>query len=332
MKVYKYRSGNDSTISRDFASLVKNEIYSSPIDNLNDIFEAKFIVNEDSFALADLIFKSIDVNDVIKDTTAIEILNEYLNVVKYFGVYSLSKTFDDELLWAYYANSHRGFCIEYELNDLLEFRLKNEYVTDVKYATEVPVINFSDFFQSNPDDKIKLINDKLLATKSLRWKHEKEIRIITGQAGLKNYRFEALKSIYFGIRCDDAVKIEAMKLLKGRGVKYYQMTLGNGMYKMQCIPVIDQFANQKYQIAELAAVDDDIVFLNDNDIIFEDDLFKAIEIVSKRPDSKRIISADISKIKSTEGNVVFYVSYIANDDQYQKVYISKKEIQNYTND
>lgn len=326
MKVYKYRGGDESTLRRDLASLEKNEIFSSPVDYLNDVFEAKFIVNEDSFVLADFLFKSSKGGCAIKNNKSIDILNKYLVSIKSFGVYSLSKVFDDELLWAYYANSHRGFCIEYDMDELLEFRMRDEYVTDVKYCSEMPIINFSDFLHSNHYGKIKILNDKLLATKSIRWEHEQEVRIVTGQAGLRNYRFEALKSIYFGVRCEDSVKHEAMKILKGRGVKYYKMVMGHSMYNMKCIPLVDDFANQECPVTQLAIVDDDIVYLNEKDKKFESDLFKAIELVRKRPDSKRIVSADISVIKSVEDNIVFYVAYIAIDEQYQKVYITKKEI------
>jgi len=39
---------------------------------------------------------------------------------KKIGIFSLSKKYDDELLWAHYANSHKGFCIEYDLEILLK--------------------------------------------------------------------------------------------------------------------------------------------------------------------------------------------------------------------
>jgi hypothetical protein len=40
-------------------------------------------------------------------------------------VFTPSKTEKDELLWAYYANSHKGFCIEYDLEILLKIKSVN---------------------------------------------------------------------------------------------------------------------------------------------------------------------------------------------------------------
>ena len=53
-------------------------------------------------------------------------LEDLLSYNKKIGIYSLSKTFIDELLWAHYGNSHKGFCIEYDLDILL-----NSFKTEI---------------------------------------------------------------------------------------------------------------------------------------------------------------------------------------------------------
>lgn len=69
------------------------------------------------------------------------------------GIYSLSKpkeneTFPcNELLWAHYANSHKGFCIEYDLDILLknhssQFDIRNQI--HVVYKNERPEVSESD--------------------------------------------------------------------------------------------------------------------------------------------------------------------------------------------
>ena len=45
--------------------------------------------------------------------------NKFTDKFSNVGVYSLSKSFDNELLWAYYASGHTGVAIEYDI-DILE--------------------------------------------------------------------------------------------------------------------------------------------------------------------------------------------------------------------
>ena len=110
----------------------------------------------------------------------------------------MSQTYKDELLWAYYADTHRGFCIEYELDVLLDYKLKHEMVIDVDYIPDIPVFTIQDISSSKSDNK-SLIK-KFIGTKPIRWKHESEMRIITGSPGLYEFDFRAVKAIHFGHR------------------------------------------------------------------------------------------------------------------------------------
>ena len=42
-----------------------------------------------------------------------------LEMRKTVGIYSLSRTPYDELMWSHYGESHEGFCIEYDLERLI---------------------------------------------------------------------------------------------------------------------------------------------------------------------------------------------------------------------
>lgn len=92
------------------------------------------------------------------------------------GIYSLSKTVLDELLWAYYADSHTGFCIEYDLEKLGELtRIAGSF--DVAYQDIIPQIQF-DMLIRDRDESIAEILKLTSGTKSKRWRHEDEIRIM----------------------------------------------------------------------------------------------------------------------------------------------------------
>lgn len=107
-KGYKYRGGigvfvkdGKSIFERDVNTIVNNQIYLPTKDGLNDPTEGFY--NDD--ALLTLLEKFKNYSAEVKKQYH-RLLEKFENV----GVYSLSKKNDDELLWAYYASGHTGFC------------------------------------------------------------------------------------------------------------------------------------------------------------------------------------------------------------------------------
>ena len=100
--------------------------------------------------------------DSLKDTT---------------GVSCLSESKDSLLMWAHYANNHRGFCVEY---DLLEINRSLRFTAvPVIYSEEKTCFDFFDP-QSIGKDTWKLFIQSL-TSKSPEWRYEKEWRIIRDQ-------------------------------------------------------------------------------------------------------------------------------------------------------
>ena len=79
--------------------------------------------------------------------------------------------------------------------------LEKKYSFPVIYSNKVPQINFNDLGQKT-DELIQ----KKLGCKSKRWEYEKEHRIITDSCGIYNYDYNAVKSIYFGLKMDELQK------------------------------------------------------------------------------------------------------------------------------
>lgn len=72
------------------------------------------------------------------------------------GIFSLSKRYDDELLWAHYSNSHKGFCIEYDLDQLLAKQNPKHRFFDIQYSNKIQNLDFSQAFnQVDPDHLVK---------------------------------------------------------------------------------------------------------------------------------------------------------------------------------
>lgn len=179
----------------------------------------------------------------------------FLNIKREFetsGVFCASKTFNNSLLWAHYADKHQGAVLEFipsiEKDSML---LLTE---DVEYSSERPFL-----FESHRDFLIKSMfkgaNDalaeytkKITKTKSLEWSYEEEIRLYQPRLvnifeGKKNhcltYHNEELRSIYLGCKMVNEQKERLIDLAMKRNsmVKIFQMTLDPYQYKILPVAV-----------------------------------------------------------------------------------------------
>ena len=251
MNVYKYRGSNErEDFERDLESIVRNYFWAAGFSKLNDPCETTVtsdnLINQSKFVLP--IFGK---NSKKKFQPVLDAVNDVLAFTKKIGIYSLSKTYDDELLWAHYANSHKGFCIEYDLNLLLEtYKSNTIYSFPVIYKAKPPSVDFKDLIKTS--DSNRLIQ-KMAGFKSLRWKYEKEIRIIIDDYGIHSYDYRAVKSIYFGLRMTDADKSVIMKRLQGRGINYYQIQRIKNTYRFERKLLIDEFYIEPNYFKEIIA-------------------------------------------------------------------------------
>ena len=224
MKLYKYRAD----IYRDLLTLVNNQIYAPTAQNLND--PAETIVNDSKmYEVFNLIEKSGLSINIAKDNYA-KIIAQ---VRTELGIFSLSKTVFNELLWAYYTNGHRGFCIEYDFEQLqksfpdglLQSTFEVQYNNDTPEFSINSIINYLE----NDAQFVKC----LIATKSMAWEREEEIRITLYSSGLFEISPESVTGIYFGLRMPDSDKELIKNTLKGRNIKYYQMKLKPNSYLLE---------------------------------------------------------------------------------------------------
>jgi len=152
------------------------------------------------------------------------------------GIYSLSKTYKDELLWAHYANSHKGFCIEYDLDLLINsYKSFEAFSFPVQYKKKPPEYGIGDVNST----KAEIVVQKIAGCQSIRWNYEKEHRIVTGFYGEHPYVPECMMSIYFGLNMDEREKELMKDKLKGRGVQFFQIVLKSNSYEFEAVKVND---------------------------------------------------------------------------------------------
>tara|TARA_R110002073_G_scaffold72537_1_gene177062 strand:- start:22053 stop:22640 length:588 start_codon:yes stop_codon:yes gene_type:complete len=76
--------------------------------------------------------------------------------------------------------------------------------------------------------------------KSKRWEYEQEYRIVTSKIGLNSYNYEALKSIYFGLKISESDKNQIISLLQVREINFYQIELEKNSYSFKAVKIETQ--------------------------------------------------------------------------------------------
>lgn len=109
------------------------------------------------------------------------------------GVCCMTENKDNILMWAHYANCHKGFC--------LEFQTDNPFFSNahpVGYSTTLPRVNILE----QDWDEVTSQHAGGLLTKATEWCYEKEWRIIDLKKGRGPHQFpsEALHGVILGAR------------------------------------------------------------------------------------------------------------------------------------
>lgn len=166
------------------------------------------------------------------------LINKELVKSRNKGVLSLAKNHDCPLMWAHYADDHQGFCCGYRLPGEAEVFANEHNIKAVDYEGKRKVLT-SQLYQlvKNLENIKSTVDDTIFYVKAENWQYEREYRMI-GKPGLRKSPF-ILESIYFGLRCKDAVKFSIMSALANRDstVTFYQMTEVKGTFDLKPEPI-----------------------------------------------------------------------------------------------
>jgi Protein of unknown function (DUF2971) len=143
------------------------------------------------------------------------------------GVLSLTERPDDMLMWAHYANSHRGYCLELDATTeplSLAYR--------VHYGEERPTYRLFD-----PNRAANVV--PTLLHKATFWQHEREWRMVRPmELGPVTLFDHGLKSIIFGAKitreCEEALRAIAAE--RAIPIAFKRAALDEHRY---CVEIID---------------------------------------------------------------------------------------------
>lgn len=233
---YKYKGNVDinseegrKLLDRDLNSILNQEMWFANLDSLNDKNEGihslkRFEVNlyKTTKGMDLLHLKKHD--DEVNQNLILAVKNVIEIHKKITGIFSLTTDYSNALMWSHYANSHKGYCIEYEFEGLENLKLKHfesnqlrnfDSLEKVKYSNKV--ITLSNINLSPNDFK------KIVTQKTLEWAYEKEFRILVNVWGSYNHNPNVIKSIIFGLSTSEIVRDYIINKLEDKGIEFFQM-------------------------------------------------------------------------------------------------------------
>lgn len=223
--LYKYHGFNVNSMK----CLIDEVVWFSRPASFNDPFDCGIYIDERK--KEDTIQEVIDEQLISLRKQGMPITKEHTDINEYdiqafdnyrsgiyeliqsIGVYCLSSCNNDILMWGHYADSHKGFCVEYERNSS---NILGNAAVPVTYQHEFPSLTGGQVTSKGSDF------DQLWTVKSKHWEYEKEWRVMSSEGG-KAYQFPIkIKSIIFGARMSAENKYTLRKLLSDRSVSFKQ--------------------------------------------------------------------------------------------------------------
>lgn len=325
---YKYRSGAPSTLLRDLKSLADATFYAADRHSLNDPFEGRFdrTYLDTQFVTLKRLVSGAAPRAVVSLDDVSRAAEEVLAFVDKSGIFSLGYNPLQELIWAHYGGSHRGFCIGYDTQKLVDFEPSTHHVLDVQYSNAAPTVSATDLL--NADSPVTALR-KMLGVKSKPWAYEEEVRVITQSPGLHDHDYRAVKVVYFGLRCPESTVMAVMESLAGRGVTYQKVMSPPSSYGLNSVTILDQYAFAPRYRTNCAPINDGAIlldYLKPEQKRYAAYLSKAAEIVRREPYCQEVQLVDFSGTKSMPNKPVIFVQYLRAPNKWVNHYLTLPEI------
>jgi len=125
------------------------------------------------------------------------------------GVLSLTANSNSIPMWAYYAEGHRGMCIEFQR--LPENVLGSTATRPIHYTDAYPDVSFFDMFEEPG-----VLSRTVMQTKSSEWKHEQEWRVFVTKGNVLHDLPGEITCVLFGLRTPEEHKREVAKMVSGQ--------------------------------------------------------------------------------------------------------------------
>ena len=229
--LYKY-----TTVENCLKMLKDGTVYFADYHSFNDPFECKAVIDKnisfeewkrffikrqgmtdiEASKMADLFMRN-------PDNIVGGLVEKLLDTENKFGYLCLSAEYDNLLLWAHYADQHKGCCIKLDLlNDPTVFWR----IWKVEYSNDYPVTNYV----KNQEGALGV-----LFHKSKAWEYEQEYRVVRFEGiGPRHIAPGTVSAIFLGCKVGEGERQSIIQALESQkqGVDLFQAYTDDKSYKL----------------------------------------------------------------------------------------------------
>lgn len=211
----------------DLRLKIEDQRYRSPFHDRARLRKAMQVLIEDNpdvplhWFYNDKLIKSIQcwidqgINEYMLEDQIVERFKE-------FGVACFTAIRNHALMWSHYANSHKGYCVEYSVREMTLATSNDGFFSSyhVQYISKLPTLCLSEALFA-PHQTL----GRMLATKSAEWAYEQEWRLVhlEKKATLVDMPIGIeISGLIAGLKASDELLSVLIKKAKELGVPAYK--------------------------------------------------------------------------------------------------------------
>lgn len=147
------------------------------------------------------------------------------------GICCFSEKKDDLLMWGHYAESHRGFCLEFDTT-FDPFNSEDKF-HPVRYQESLPSWDLNRLAEGDFEQLIYHF-----CTKAICWSYEHEWRTMHKKRNTAyEYEQQALTAVYFGARASVELKQSILAMPSLAGTKFFEMQMSSSSFHLIAKPL-----------------------------------------------------------------------------------------------
>lgn len=208
--IFRYRYGSENDIN----ALKNDQIWLSNMKSVNDKFEGQLEVS----------YENMNLNfEFLEELLKKKVDDSMEQIISSFYIACFCESVLKDTMWSYYANNHKGFCVEYYFNSFESPQFVFPVVYKDSKKIDIDHLDESEIYKS-------------ILTKYSEWSKEDEWRIILPyydeKTSGKVIKQPLPKAIYMGIDIESSLKEFLLQYCDEKFVELYQMEIDKEIRRM----------------------------------------------------------------------------------------------------
>lgn len=156
-----------------------------------------------------------------------------------FLVGCLCTSYKNRLMWSHYADSHKGFCVEYDFSEP-SMEVLNTMPLPVIYSKNRPLIPWEAALEKTSENMLEA--ERRLAigllTKDSEWSYENEWRVLINKTDSAELKMPRISCIYLGTSISEENRSKILEIAKRKRISVKQMKVDRGEFALHAQEVL----------------------------------------------------------------------------------------------